>query len=155
LRRIEQYEPQSLGKAPRSVTSEDSLFLRDSLQRQLRFNNSLIVVAVILLFGLFTLGAFLILYHRDSVNAVTVISGTTFATLLGIISFLRRLWLDKSAIDLLVQASYGLSPAESAKLVTSFYFRACGEASRSTAREFSKERLALNFCQVVAGTTDL
>lgn len=123
LRRIEQFEPQSLGKIQRSVTSEDNQFLRDSLKRQLSFNNSLIAVAVILLCGLFLLGAFLIVYHRDSVNAVTVISGTTFAALLGIISFLRRLWLDKSAIDLLVHASYGLSPAESAKLVTTFYFR--------------------------------
>jgi hypothetical protein len=124
LRRIEQYEPQSLGKTPRSVTNEDSQFLRDSLNRQLRFNNSLIVVAAILLCGLFLLGAFLIVYNRRSLDAVGVISGTTFAALLGIVAFLRRLWLDKSAMDLLIYASYGLSPAEAAKLVTTFYFKA-------------------------------
>ena len=123
LRRIGQYEPQTLGKKPRPVTEEDNRFLRDSLNRQLRFNNIMILVAVLLLCGLFTLGAFLILYHRNSVNAVEVISGTTFAALLLIVRFLRRLWLDKSAVDLLIHASYAMSPEESAKLVTSFYFR--------------------------------
>jgi hypothetical protein len=123
LRHIEQYEPQSLGKAQRSLTDEDSQFLRDSLNRQLRFNNSLIMVAVALLCGLFLLGVFLIVDHKDSVAAITVISGTTFASLMAIVAYLRRLWLDKSALDMLVYASYGLSPNEAAKLVTNFYFR--------------------------------
>ncbi|SRR5260370_979416 len=124
LRRIGQYEPQSLGKEPRPTTEEDSLFLRDSLNRQLLFNNLLIIVAVIMLCVLFMLGVFLILYHRDSFDAVAWISGGTFAALLVIIRLLRRLWLDKSAVDLLIHASHGMSPSESAKLVTTFYFRA-------------------------------
>jgi hypothetical protein len=134
LRRIEQHEPQSLGKAPRRVTDEDNQFLRESLNRQLRFNNYVIVVAVILLCCLFLLGVFLIIHDRNSVNAVTVISGTTFAALLGIIGFLRRLWLDKSIIDLLIHATYGMSPAESAKLVTSLYFKSFDTRLRMKAK---------------------
>lgn len=123
LRRIEQYEPQSLGRPRRPVTSEDSVFLRDSLTRRLRFNNAILFVAVAMLCLLFMLGSFLLFHHRNSPNAVGIISGASFASLLGIISFLRRLWLDKSAIDLLVHATYSLPPEESAKLVTSFYFK--------------------------------
>jgi len=124
LRRIEQYEPQTLGTKARPVTAEDNQFLRDSLDRQVRFNNSIVTVLVVLLCSLFGLGVLLVLSHLNSINAVAVISGATFASLLGILGFLRRLWLDKSAMDLLIHASYGLPPAEAAKLVTSFYFKA-------------------------------
>jgi hypothetical protein len=133
LRRIEQYEPQKLGGVRRPVTEEDSRFLRESLGRQLRFGNSMIIVAVVLLCSLFFLGVFLILYHRDSLNAVGVISGGTFASLLAIIGLLRRLWLEKSAMDLLIHASKGLPPAETAKLVTSFYFAATRRKARGGA----------------------
>ena len=134
LRRIGQYEPQSLGKASRPVTAEDAQFLRDSLSRQQKFNNSILIVAVILLCCLFLLGMFLIIRHRDSVSAVAVISGTTFAALLAIVRFLRRLWLDKSTMDVLLHASYGMSPAESAKLVTSFYFKTFETSAKGRAR---------------------
>lgn len=123
LRRIGQYEPQSLGKESRRLTAEDNVFLRESLNRQLRFNNLMILVALVLLCALFILGVFLILYNLRSVNVVEVISGATFAAMLAMIRFLRRLWLDKSAVDLLIHASYAMSPEEAAKLVTSFYFR--------------------------------
>ena len=130
LRRIEQYEPQTLGKKARPVTAEDSQFLRDSLDRQLRFNNSIVTVSIVLLCCLFGLGIFLVLYHRNSVNAVAVISGATFASLLGIVRFLRQLWLDKSAMDILIHVSYTLPPAEAAKVVTSFYFKAAGSKAK-------------------------
>lgn len=124
LKTIDQLEPQSLGGRQRSLTDQDSQFLRESLTRQLRFNNSLIVVAVVLLCVLFLLAVLLILAQRNSLNAVAVISGATFSAMLAIIAFLRRLWLDKSAMDMLLYACYGLSPQEVAKLVTSFYFKA-------------------------------
>lgn len=136
LRRIEQYEPQKLGRAPRPVTEEDSRFLRESLTRQLHFDSSIIVVSVVLVCCLFFLGIALILSHLNSVNAVAVISGTTFASLLGIIGFLRRLWLDKSAMDVLIHASISLPPIETAKLVTSFYFAATGAKARGGAPPF-------------------
>ncbi|KAA6461262.1 hypothetical protein DYQ86_13570 [Acidobacteria bacterium AB60] len=124
LKTIDQLEPQSLGGRQRTLSDQDSQFLRASLMRQQRFNNAMIVVAVVLLCALFALAAFLLLLQRNSVNAVAVISGTTFSAMLGIIAFLRRLWLDKSAMDLLLFACQGLSPSEVANLVTSFYFKA-------------------------------
>jgi hypothetical protein len=124
LRRIGQYEPQPLGKAPRPSTAEDAQFLREALTRQLRFNNSMIMVAVAMLCGLFLLEVFLIVDHRDSLKAVSVISGTAFAGLLLVVRYLRRLWLDKSAMDILILTSHSLPPAETARLVTSFYFKA-------------------------------
>jgi hypothetical protein len=131
LRRIGQYEAQRLGGEAHQISPADSEFLRDSLCRQIRFSDRLITVAVILLCGLFVVGVFLILYNRGSLNATAVISGGTFASMLVIIRWLRQLWLDKSTMDMLVNAANGLSPAEAAKLVTTFYFKAL-RASPST-----------------------
>lgn len=136
LRRIEQYEPQKLGRTARPVTEEDSRFLRESLTRQLRFNNAIIIVAVVLLCCLFFLGIVLIVSHLNSLSAVAVISGATFASLLGIIGFLRRLWLEKSAMDVLIHASISLPPLETAKLITSFYFAATAGKARGAASPF-------------------
>lgn len=74
LRRIEQYEPQKLGRAARPVTEEDSRFLRESLARQLHFNNAIIIVTVVLLCCLSFLGIVLIVSHLSSLSAVAVIS---------------------------------------------------------------------------------
>jgi hypothetical protein len=130
LRRIEQYESQPLGKPPRTITPEDSQFLRDTLQAQLRFNNALILAAAAMLCVLFLVGVLLIVLYRGSTTGVSIISGTTFASMLGIVRFLRRLWLDKSTMDVLICASHGMSPEETAKLVTSFYFKAVAAPTR-------------------------
>jgi hypothetical protein len=123
LRHIGQSEPQPLGKKPRSITSEDSLFLRQTLDRQVKSNDWIIVVAVVLLIFLFLLEVFLILYNLNSIPATAVISATTFASLLGIIGYLRRLWLDKSVMNVLIHATSVIAPEDLAKLVGTLYFK--------------------------------
>jgi hypothetical protein len=123
LRHIGQFEPRPLGKKPRSITSEDSQFLRETLGRQVKSNAWIIVVAVVLLVFLFALEVFLILYNLNSIPATAVISATTFASLLGIIGYLRRLWLDKSIMNVLIHATYVIAPEDLAKLVASLYYK--------------------------------
>jgi hypothetical protein len=122
LRQIDQFEPQSLGKRRRPITPQDSQFLRERIGHQARINDRIIVIAVTLLVCLFGLGVSLIIYDLGSVRAEAAISGTTFASLLVVVRFLRRLWLDKSRMDLLYLATSVLGPEELAKLATSFYY---------------------------------
>jgi hypothetical protein len=123
LRHIGQFEPQPLGKEPRSITSEDSQFLRETLDRHVKSNDWIIIVAVVLLIFLFVLEVFLLLYNLNSIPATAVISATTFASLLGIIGYLRRLWLDKSVMNVLIHATYVIAPEDLAKLVASLYYK--------------------------------
>jgi hypothetical protein len=74
LRRIEQYEPQALGKRGRSVTADDSRYLQEALGRQVRFNNRIVGVLVVIVLGIF-LGIALIWSHRSSSNAVALFQG--------------------------------------------------------------------------------
>jgi hypothetical protein len=123
LRHIGQFEPQPLGKEPRPITSQDSQFLREIGDRQIRFNNGIIVIAVGLLIFLFGFEVFLIVYNLDSISATAVISSTTFASLIVVIGYLRLLWLDQSKMVVLVHASYVIGPEELAKLVASLYYK--------------------------------
>jgi hypothetical protein len=119
LRHIGQFDPQPLGKEPRSITLQDSQFLRETLDRRTKSNTWIIIVAVGLLICLFGLEVFLILYNRDSIT----VTATTFASLLVIVGYLRRLWLDKSKMDVLIHASCVIGPEELAKLVASLYYK--------------------------------
>jgi hypothetical protein len=112
-----------LGKERRLITLQDSQFLRETLDRRTKSNTWIIIVAVGLLICLFGLEVSLILYNRDSIPATAVMSGTTFASLLIIIGYLRRLWLDKSKMDVLIHASYVIGPEELAKLVATLYYK--------------------------------
>ena len=123
LRHIGQFEPQPLGRKPRSISSEDSQFLRETLDRHVKSSDWIIVVAVVLLVFLFVLEVFLILYNLNSIPATAVISATTFASLLGIIGYLRRLWLDKSVMNVLIHATSVIAPEDLAKLVASLYYK--------------------------------
>ena len=78
LRHIGQFEPPPLGKEPPPITSQDSEFLREIFDHQIKFNNCIIIAAVGLLICLFSLGVFLILYNLASIRAESVISGATF-----------------------------------------------------------------------------
>src|ERR1700730_15345683 len=110
LRQIDQFEPQSLGKRRRPITPQDSQFLRERIGHQARINDRISVIAVTLLVCLFGLGVSLIIYDLGPVRAEAAISGTTFASLLVVVRFLRRLWLDKSRMDLLYLATSVLGP---------------------------------------------
>jgi len=129
LRRIGQFEPQPLGQEPRQANAEDAQFLRESLLRRLRFNDSMIVVMLALLCGLFLLESYLILAHRDALTAVSVLA----AMMLGIVGYLRHLWLEKSTMDVLILSSISLPPEETARLVTAFYFKAIRLRAQKTA----------------------
>ena len=99
----------------------------------MKFGNVLVLICVGLSICLFGIEAFSVVSNRWSIPAETLMSGAVFASLLATIRFLRRLWLDKSKMDLLYLVSYVIAPEELARLVTSVYFGALRKTA--TAKE--------------------
>jgi hypothetical protein len=78
-----------------------------------------------LLCCLFIAGLGLVVYYRDSPERVAVLfGGGTFLSMLVIVGWLRKLWFDKRTMDLLLVLVQSMSPADAAKVLTTFYFGA-------------------------------
>jgi hypothetical protein len=106
---------------PEVATSANTKPLLDSLNNDRRFNNRLLISAVVLLYGIFLLAAFLIWYYRDHPSLIGVVFGGGLLSLTLLVRWLRQLWIEKNVIDLVIRASSNLSPAEVARLVMTYY----------------------------------
>lgn len=129
LREIGEVESKKLGdtpslRAPETLAGAQSALER-SLREDARHTDIIVVVAVVLLCCLFVAGLGLVIYYRDSPERVEVMfGGGTFVSLLGIVAWLRKLWFDKRTMDLLLVLVQSMSPADAAKVLTTFYFGA-------------------------------
>lgn len=91
------------------------------LLQQAKLNNTIIILAVMMLFILFATGVYLILLYQNDVKTIGVIFGGTFLSLLGIVGWLRKLWIDKNLLDMSVGIIDQLSPSEAAKYIETMY----------------------------------
>ena len=104
-----------------AVTAEDQTFLTQQLTEDKRFNNLLLLSAVLLLYAIFILAALLVWHYRDQPKLMAVCFGGSFFSLTVLVRWLRQLWLDKNFIDLIIRASSQLAPLEVAKLISTYY----------------------------------
>jgi hypothetical protein len=137
LREIGEVESKKLGDSP-ALFAPGALAgpqgrVERSLREEARKTDRIVAVAVVLLCSLFVAGLGLVIYYRDSPERVAVIfGGGTFASLLGIIAWLRKLWFDKRTMDLLLVSLESMSPSDAAKVLTTFYFGALAPKQPTT-----------------------
>ena len=98
--------------------------LLSQLQKSQASAGLIIFIAVGLLCALFVVGVALIFYYRNSPGTIALIFGGNFFSLLIIVFWLRRLWLEKTTIDTLMVLVSGMSTAEAAKVIVGFHFKA-------------------------------
>jgi len=123
LRLIGQQEGPDLGEKPKEVTAAANQHFAALLDEHLKFNKGIIVVAVALLCILFGVGMFLVYTLRTSPKGIVTISGGSFLSFLLVIRWLRRLWIEKSMIDVMIFVARDMPPKEAAKFLTGFYFK--------------------------------
>ena len=111
---------------PHVPDEEDSRYLQSLLAEAAKRNDTLIWLAAGLLtvLFLFCLGLILIGVDRGSGPMSLVGGGGSVFSLLIFVGWLRQLWFDKSTMTLLTFSATHLSPIDSARLVTTFYFKA-------------------------------
>ena len=123
LKRIGRIQEISLGAyEPQTITREDNQFFTKLLEKQLNFNRNVIIVYISMLCVLFGIGVLLIFYHLNSPEKIGLIFGGTFLSLLTIIEKLRRLWRDKSIMDITLNIAQGLPPEQTAQVIEALYF---------------------------------
>lgn len=129
LKEIGEGETKKLGEGPAAPSVETLAGAQSLLERSLRQDakstDRIILVAVASLCCLFVCGIGFMVYYRNSPEKVALLFGTgTFASMFGIVAWLRKLWFDKRTMDLLLVLTQSMNPVDAAKAVTSFYFGA-------------------------------
>lgn len=126
LKKIEQLEPVQLGdEKEKQVTKDDNDFLKKHLVNQIKFNNKIIMLAIIMLFIIFILNIFLILYSLKEPEVIKVAFNGAFtvSSLFLIINWLRKLWAEKSLMDVSLGIAQDMQPEQAAKYIGSLYWR--------------------------------
>lgn len=123
-----QFTVPTLGGGKLNRDPGESKVLFERLRRSQEKADKVIVAAVACLVALFVLVLGLVLYLVDKPSIMaTLLGGNIFAALI-IVRWLRKLWLEKSAIDTLLVMVVDLPPAEGAKLIIEFYFRTMSQS---------------------------
>jgi hypothetical protein len=102
LKQVGQLQPVKLGEkaALGHPTEEDNRALEERIVSASRSTRSMIGVMTGMLIVVFALGIFLILSAAGSIGAVASLSAGTLWILLVIVERLRRLWIERSVLDL-------------------------------------------------------
>ena len=127
LVRIGQANEQELGNELKPIKPEDNTYLLESFKSQQTFNRGIVVVAISVLCAIFLLGVFLVVYYRDSPSAIVAILGGNFFSLLVIVGWLRKLWLENSTMGALLLITKDVPAREAAAIITTWHFRAMKE----------------------------
>lgn len=117
-------ELEKLGSDEKKVapSKNASLNLKSNILKQSKFNNNIVIVSIVLLCIIFGLGIFFAIYYRDNPTTIGVIFGGTFLSLLAIVSRLRRIWLEKSLMDVSLSVLEDLPPQDAAKFIQTIYY---------------------------------
>lgn len=123
LEDIGQSKARNFGLGETDVDTGKSALLFERLRRSQEKADKVIAAAVACLVVLFILVVGLVVYLIDKPTTIAVLlGGNIFATLI-IVRWLRKLWLEKSAIDTLLVMVVDLPPEQGTKLIMEFYFR--------------------------------
>jgi hypothetical protein len=125
LKRIERLAEVQLG-APkaRAVAEADSRFFRELLDRRVKSSQRLVMLCIILLFVLFGAGVAVMLYYLNSPSGVGISLGVTFFSLLSVVEKLRRIWHEKTLMEVTLTVLREMPPPEAAKFIETLYWSA-------------------------------
>src|SRR5579862_437475 len=113
-----------LGKkgAPRPARPDSNSRFAKKLAENLKRTNRLVIVATVMICILFLLGLVVTVWSRGPTAIVVSADGAFLASQLGVIRFLRRLWLEKSLMHFLEYLCNRLPPEDLAEILKPFYF---------------------------------
>jgi len=117
------------GYSPKRADSFDkrTKSLEERLKDRFKFNNGIILLAIIILCMIFAIGVFFVFYYRNSPAALGGVFGGTFLSLLSIISWLHKLWREKSIMDMTLSVIEGLPAREAAKFINTMAWKLRGK----------------------------
>ena len=118
----------------KSTLIRQSRFLSERLNNRFRFNNKLIIIAVVLLCILFAAGVILVFYYRDSPSVMGGVFGGTFLSLLSIIGWLHKLWKEKSLMDISLSILESLPPEKASDCINTLYWTLRSPSQRRGAK---------------------
>ena len=95
-----------------------------NLQARQVWAGRILIAAILVLCAIFLVGVALVFYYRDSPTTISILFGGNFFSLLVIVYWLRRLWLEKTVLDTLLILVASMPPTEAAKTITQFHFKA-------------------------------
>jgi len=122
LKDTKQLDLKKLGGEEGEITQEQISSFTESLKKSERFNKNIILLAIVLLCIIFGIGVFFIFYFRNEPKTIGILFGGTFLSLIPIITQLRKLWLNKSLMDLSINVIQNLPPKEAAKFMETLYW---------------------------------
>jgi uncharacterized protein YqhQ len=108
-----------------------SRILTESLDKRFKFNNNIIILAILLLCILFAIGVFLVFFYRNSPSVMGGVFGGTFLALLSIIKWLHKLWKEKSLMDISLCILEGLPPEKAAESISTLYWKLHGTSGNN------------------------
>ena len=124
LRRINCLAPVGLGSnAKASISQEDNDRFVRRLEGELRFDRHLVLLYVSMLCLVFILAIVLFFYYLDSVEKVATAFGGSFLGIVLIVEKLRRLWWQRSVLNITLLLVKDLPPQESVRVVQTLYWR--------------------------------
>lgn len=129
LNKLGDLKPVQLGKHGKippiseDVLEKSGASFKELLLSQIKFNNGIILTAVIGLVIIFIIDIYFIFYYRDDLKALAFLFGGTFLSLIGVIRWLRKLWMDKTVMDVTLGVIQDLPPEVAMQHIQVTYWR--------------------------------
>jgi hypothetical protein len=111
-----------LTKEPNSNSKQDHDLFIKIIREQIKFNKNLLITFLSMLFILFGISVFLVFNNLNSPQTIGYIFGGSFLGILAILDKLRRLWREKSVMDMTLILIKKLSPQKSLKIIDTLYW---------------------------------
>lgn len=120
----------TINQAINKIAPAEKERLQHIIERQQRFNNGILLVAVVMVGLVFVLGIAFAAYHRDNPTAVGVAFGGNLFSLLVTVGWIRKFWIEKGLLDLARIATEEMAPEEAIELAMTIYWRVLKHKSK-------------------------
>jgi hypothetical protein len=136
LKRIGQSTAIALGPKEKRATREDSDALASSIAPQSKGIAWTLRIAVAMLCAIFLGSLGIIFYYRDDPTRIGVLlgAGGGLFSLLAVIRWLRRLWIEENTMEFIRKILDDLPPEKAAEMISQYYFMMMG-SKRNGARD--------------------
>src|SRR5260370_5706216 len=103
-------------QATKKITPADKDRLHHIIDGQQRFNNRILLVAVVMVGLVFLLGVGFAVLHRENPTALGVALGGNLFSLLVTVGWIRKFWIEKGLLDLARLATEEMAPEQAIEL---------------------------------------
>jgi hypothetical protein len=114
----------------KKITPAEKDRLRQIIDGQQRFNNRILLVAVVMVGLVFLLGVGFAALHRDNPTTLGVAFGGNLFALLVTVGWIRKLWIEKGLLDLARLATEEMAPEQAIELAMIIYWSLLNQRSK-------------------------